>query len=49
MKELQQETIEQIRTHLVFLNQTDLLKNEDILKCLDEVARKYGGEVLNKN
>ena len=30
MKELQQETIDQIRTHLMYLKQTDLLKNKDI-------------------
>ena len=29
--------------------QTDLLKNKDILMCLDVVAREYGGEVLDKN
>ena len=31
MKELQQETIYQISTHLVYLKQTDLLQNKDIL------------------
>ena len=49
MKELQQDTINQIRTHLMYLKQTDLLKNEEILMCLDVVAREYGGEVVNKN
>ena len=49
MKELQQDTIDQIRTHLMYLKQTDLLKDEDILMCLDLVAREYGGEVVNKN
>ena len=49
MKELQQDTIDQIRTHLMYLKQTDLLKNEDILMCLDVVAREYGGEVVDKN
>ena len=49
MKELQQDTIDQIRIHLMYLKQTDLLKNEDILMCLDIVAREYGGEVVNKN
>ena len=49
MKELQQDTIDQIRIHLMYLKQTDLLKNEDILMCLDVVAREYGGEVVNKN
>ena len=49
MKELQLDTINQIRTHLMYLKQTDLLKNEDILMCLDVIAREYGGEVVNKN
>ena len=49
MKELQQDTIDQIRTHLFYLKQTDLLKNKDILMCLDVVAREYGGEVVDKN
>ena len=49
MKELQQDTIDQIRTHLMYLKQTDLLKNKDILMCLDIVAREYGGEVVDKN
>jgi len=49
MKELQQDTIDQIRTHLMYLKQTDLLKNEDILMCLDLVAREYGGVVIDKN
>ena len=49
MKELQQDTIDQIRTHLMYLKQTDLLKNKDILMCLDVVAREYGGVVVDKN
>ena len=49
MKELQQDTINQIRTHLMYLKQTDLLKNKDILMCLDIVAREYGGEVVYEN
>ena len=49
MKELQQDTIDQIRTDLMYLKQTDLLKNEDILMCLDLVAREYGGVVIDKN
>jgi len=49
MKELQKDTIDQIRTHLMYLKQTDLLKNKDILMCLDVVAREYGGEVVDKN
>ena len=49
MKELQQDTIDQIRTHLFYLKQTDLMQNKDILMCLDIVAREYGGEVVDKN
>ena len=49
MKELEENTIVQIRTPLNYLEQTDLLKNEDILGCLDVIAREYGGEVVNKN
>ena len=49
MRVLQQDTIDQRRTHLIYLRQTDLLKNEDILMCLDVVAREYGGEVVDKN
>ena len=39
MKELEENTIEQIRTLLNYLEQTDLLKNKDILRCLDVIAR----------
>ena len=42
MKELQRDTIDQIRTNLIYLNQTDLLKNKDILISLDNVAKEYG-------
>ena len=49
MKELQENTIDQIRTLLRYLSETDLLKNKDILMCLDVIARKYGGEVVDKN
>ena len=48
MKELEENTIEQIRTLLNYLEQTDLLKNK-ILRCLDVIAREYGGEVVDKN
>ena len=48
MKELQENTIEQIRTLLRYLSETDLLKNKDILLCLDVIAREYGGEVVDK-
>ena len=49
MKELRQDTIDQIKTHLMYLKQTDLFKNKDILMCLDVVAREYGREVVDKN
>ena len=49
MKELQENTIDQIRKLLRYLSETDLLKNKDILMCLDVIAREYGGEVVDKN
>ena len=49
MKELQENTIDQIRTLLRYLSETDLLNNKDILRCLDVIAREYGGEVVDKN
>ena len=49
MKELQQDTIDQIRTHLFYLKQTDLMQNKDILMYVDIVAREYGSEVIDKN
>ena len=49
MKELEENTIEQIRTLLNYLEQTDLLKSKDILRCLDVIAREYGGKVVNEN
>ena len=49
MKELQENTIDQIRTLLRYLSETDLLKNKDILMSLDLIAREYGGEVVNNN
>ena len=49
LPELHENTIDQIRTLLMYLKQTDLLKNKDILRCLDVVAREYGGEVVDKN
>jgi len=48
MKELHQDIIDQIRNHLFYLKQTDLMQNKDILMCLDVVAREYGGEVVDK-
>ena len=49
MQELQENTIEQIRTLLRYLRETDLLKDKDILMCLDVIAREYGGEVVDRN
>ena len=49
LPELHENTIDQIRTLLMYLKQTDLLKNKDILMCLDVIAREYGGEVVDKN
>ena len=49
MKEVEENTIEQIRTLLNYSEQTDLLKNKETLRCLDLIAREYGGEVLDKN
>ena len=49
LPELHENTIDQIRTLLMYLKQTDLLKNKDILICLDVIAREYGGEVVEKN
>ena len=42
MRELQQDKIEQIRTHLMYLKQTDLLKNKDILMYLNLIAEEQG-------
>ena len=49
MKELQENTIDQIRTLLRYLSETDLLKNKDILLCLDLIAREYGGKIVDEN
>ena len=49
MKELQENTIDQMRTLLRYLSETDLLKNKDILMCLNVLAREYGGEVVDNN
>ena len=49
LPESHENTIDQIRTLLMYLKQTDLLKNKDILMCLDVVAREYGGEVVDRN
>ena len=49
MKELQENTIDQIRTLLRYLSETDLLINKDIFMCLDVITREYGGDVVDKN
>ena len=49
MKELEEHTINQIRTLLGYLTETDLLNNKDVLRCLDVIAREHGGEVVDKN
>ncbi len=49
IKELEEYTIEQIRTLLNYLEQIDLLKRNNILRCLDLIARESGGEVVDKN
>ena len=49
MRELQENTIDQIRTLLRYLTETDLLNNKDVLRCLDVIAREHGGEVVDKN
>ena len=49
MNELEEDTIEQIRTLLNYLEQTDLLKNKYILRCLDLIAREYGGKIVDEN
>ena len=32
-----------------YLEHTDLLKTKDILRCLDVIAREYGGKVVDEN
>ena len=49
MKELKENTIEQIRTLFNYLEQTDLLKSKDIIMCLDVIAREYGRKVVDEN
>ena len=49
MRELEENNIEQIRTLLNYLEQTDLLKNQEVLRCLDVIAREYGGKVVEQN
>ena len=49
MKELEENTIDQRRTLLRYLTETDLFNNKEVLRCLDVIAREYGGEVVDKN
>ena len=49
MKELEENTIEQMRTLLNYLEHTDLLNTKDILRFLDVIAREYGGKVVDEN
>ena len=48
MKELEENTIEQIRILLNYLEQTDILKDKYILRYLDLIAREFGGKVLDE-
>ena len=38
-----------MRTLISYLCETELLKNKDILRCLDVISREYGEEVVGKN
>ncbi len=49
MKELQENTIDQIRILLRYLRETNLLNDKEVLRCLDIIAREHGGEVIDKN
>ena len=49
MKELEENTIDQIRNLLRYLTETDLLNNKEVLRLLDVIAREHGGEVVDKN
>ena len=49
MKELEENNIDQIRTLVRYLTETDLLNNKEVLRCLDVIAREHGGEVVDKN
>ena len=48
MEELQENSIDQIRTLLRYLTETDLL-NKEVFRCLDVRERKNDGEVVEKN
>ena len=49
MKELEENTIDQVRTLLKYLSETDLLNNKEVVRSLDVIAREHGGEVVDKN
>ena len=49
MRELQENNVDKLRTLPMYLSEIDLLKNKDILMCLDVIPREYGGEVIDKN
>ena len=49
MKGLQENTIDQIRTLIRYLTETDLLNNKEFLSFLDVIAREHGGEVADKS
>ncbi len=46
MKELKENIIYKITNYLGYLSETDLLRNKDILGCLEVIVREYGGEVV---
>ena len=48
VRELNEETQDQICDLLEYLQQIDKLKNKDIRILLDKIVRKYGGKVVNK-
>jgi len=48
VRELNEDTQDQISDLLENLQQIEKLKNKDIRILLDKVVRKYGGKVVNK-
>ena len=49
MRELKENTIDQTKTLLRYLTETDLLNNKEVLRCLAFIAREHCGEVLDNN
>ena len=41
MKELQENAIDQIRTLIRYLTETDLLNNKEVFRCLDVIEREW--------